>query len=1738
MPLQKTRNFLRIFLCLALVMLATRAHGQQHTNNERGLSAPSTQTGEMDTVNLYNGNLALTIPIGQSYNTGGNLNYGLTLVYNSNAWDFRTQYDSVVNRDQLQAVPDPKTNAGMGWHLSLGALYAPQTPNFNPNVGNWIYVSPDGSEHRFYDNLHSSDPVTSGIQYTRDNSYLRLNVAQRQVETPDGQMMVFRADGQLSRISDRFGNFLNVTVGSGLWTLSDSVGRVHRVYLDLTGQVYRVELAAFGSLSAAYQFLYDENVAIDRHKKNGYHWPAGQEQARVSLLRRVTLPANGGSYQFDYYRANNTAGSEVSGLIKSAVLPTLGRYRWEYTRYQLSDYGSASKPPLPTLGLGLSIESADGVALKEIADGSGVVIGSWRYRQQLTIVPAGVNTGKYTAYTMTTVSSPEGDETVNYFNTTSSSWDYSLPYTPFTTNPQNSLLFLSQEIYAGPVANNQKRRSVYVRYESDVTAPGTNFSLDSFREFNRRLAQQRTVFHDDSDYYDETALSNFDGLGNYRQTVHGGSFPRNANVEVTRTTFVNYNPGAGQFSFDPETGAPQDDNSFTLPPTTAPWILNTYNSAAATENGQTATTFFCFDQSTGFLKGRRVRNNAPQDLTGKTDVVTRYSQHATGAVSKEEYFGGDNGNAGDSSTALCALLPTLSGNAYQINYDYAYGSLKQKTYVEANGTTPVLTLIDRDIDLNTGLSGADRNASRITTNYEYDVLGRMVWSKPRVESGISNGAWMQLTYTPTSLNTKRWPSGITSGQPLTESTITLDSLGRNLREDNTMPNPSGMGSIISSRVTSYNALGWTLSVSEWMTGTPSRKTSYSDFDPFGRPGTVIAADGHWSTISYSGIRVVTTRVTLGTLGPVIANLAEDPPRPDPAAEEPAPPDGAAEVAAASPTPPAGEEVVATTEIRDQQGRLWKAINDSEGTNRFVSEYFYDNRDRLTVVKLSPPGGGANQSRFFSYDTRGFMLSETQPETGVTSYGNYDALGHPGSKKTGTDALFGLTMQYDRAERVNKIIQASNGRLLKEYTYGSGTTPANRSAGKVVTAIRHNWHDRFGLDVTVSESYTYAGLAGMSSRRDTAVSTGQSFTQQFTYDDLGNVSKLTYPTCLLASCPPSASQVREVNYSYTNGYLTSIPGYVNSITYHPNGLVRQMVYPTANLVTWNQDNDANAIARPARLRTTNVLGQTTGSANFDSGQYKYDGGGNITRIGSDYYIYDRLNRLTEGSAYRSPNWLQTYTYDWFGNVTNILTTDQSLNLTARAIAVDRNTNRVSDPNLAAYDVAGNQTRNGSYSLGYDSFNMAKSLQLPTAVPNVYTADWLYLYTAGDERLWSYNLKANKSYWRLRDLQGNVLREFIEAAAGSGKETDPNAPASDDPAVYFPDAAVSGTVFTLAKDYIYSGRRLVGAIASGVPSYFLLDHLGSPRLTVNSSGRIVESHDYLPFGKEATTANTFNETMKFTGHERDVNEPGVEDDFDYMHARYYNSNYSRFLSPDPGPSANQSSSQSWNRYAYVANNPMNSIDPDGRVGAYYVSWQAGSDFSSLYTPLDAICDAAPADMRASARQSVPFILHAAESEGLSREQLAYVLATMQVESKLGGQMHELYNGNRSTYFESKYGYQTSKGKELGNTKPGDAVTYAGAGYIQITGKGQYARLSKLVRLDLVSNPSAVLDPRVAARIAVTGTLYGQFTYKGLGRYVNDTKTDFTNARRSINGQDRAAEIAGYARSYLNALYLSGW
>ena len=158
-------------------------------------------------------------------------------------------------------------------------------------------------------------------------------------------------------------------------------------------------------------------------------------------------------------------------------------------------------------------------------------------------------------------------------------------------------------------------------------------------------------------------------------------------------------------------------------------------------------------------------------------------------------------------------------------------------------------------------------------------------------------------------------------------------------------------------------------------------------------------------------------------------------------------------------------------------------------------------------------------------------------------------------------------------------------------------------------------------------------------------------------------------------------------------------------------------------------------------------------------------------------------------------------------------------------------------------------------------------------------------------------------------------------------------------------------------------------------------------------------------------------------------------------------------------------------------------------------------------------------------------------------AYAFATAYHETAHTMQPIDEYGGE--AYFFRRYDPQGNRpdiARQLGNTQPGDGAKYHGRGYVQLTGRTNYTIAAGKVGIDLVLHPERALDDDVAAKVMRRGMQEGWFTGKSFASYLPgagpaDTPA-YTQARRIINGQDCAAEIAAYALHFEIALTAGGW
>lgn len=114
-----------------------------------------------------------------------------------------------------------------------------------------------------------------------------------------------------------------------------------------------------------------------------------------------------------------------------------------------------------------------------------------------------------------------------------------------------------------------------------------------------------------------------------------------------------------------------------------------------------------------------------------------------------------------------------------------------------------------------------------------------------------------------------------------------------------------------------------------------------------------------------------------------------------------------------------------------------------------------------------------------------------------------------------------------------------------------------------------------------------------------------------------------------------------------------------------------------------------------------------------------------------------------------------------------------------------------------------------------------------------------------------------------------------------------------------------------------------------------------------------------------------------------------------------------------------------------------------------------------------------------------------------------------------------------------YGRGAGKSYGIPDPKTKQAYYGRGYVQLTWKSNYQKAKDRLGPDFVNDATLALNPTHAANIMFRGMSEGWFTGKKLSDYFTATTSDPVNARRIINGTDKASTIAGYYTKFLDAL-----
>ena len=163
----------------------------------------------------------------------------------------------------------------------------------------------------------------------------------------------------------------------------------------------------------------------------------------------------------------------------------------------------------------------------------------------------------------------------------------------------------------------------------------------------------------------------------------------------------------------------------------------------------------------------------------------------------------------------------------------------------------------------------------------------------------------------------------------------------------------------------------------------------------------------------------------------------------------------------------------------------------------------------------------------------------------------------------------------------------------------------------------------------------------------------------------------------------------------------------------------------------------------------------------------------------------------------------------------------------------------------------------------------------------------------------------------------------------------------------------------------------------------------------------------------------------------------------------------------------------------------------------------------------------------------LLDVAQARGVPLFHLAYILGGVYHET--GGMMVPVREGFAKTDIGARRVVaKRSYGKPAG---PYNHVYY-GRGRIQNTWLRNMETLSKRFGHDFVKNPDLLLDPAIDAVVTIVGHQEGLWTGKKLSDYIGDGRVDYVNARRIVNGTDKAKQIAVYAKAFETALRAAGY
>jgi RHS repeat-associated protein len=557
-----------------------------------------------------------------------------------------------------------------------------------------------------------------------------------------------------------------------------------------------------------------------------------------------------------------------------------------------------------------------------------------------------------------------------------------------------------------------------------------------------------------------------------------------------------------------------------------------------------------------------------------------------------------------------------------------------------------------------------------------------------------------------------------------------------------------------------------------------------------------------------------------------------------------------------------EESKATKFLLDAYGHTNQIVEVTSGGN-YTTTLRYDKAGSLT--NIADHAGNASE---YAYNDLGELIIMADPDMGVWEYRRDFA----GRIREQVDAKTNL-VRFDYTDPLGRLKSRNAYNPQGAFVFGV-TNFYDSSDDGAFTAFSGQLYKATDSEGWQKNGYDVRGRTLKTARFLTK--NGQTYTNQFVYDDADRVRTNIYP----ANGPT-------IRQSYdTAGNLSEIRRIdgTNNLAYYQirgfNALGQQVGINFGNGVISTNDYWTTS----KRLRR--VVTFKSGSTNIQDLTYSYDKAANVKSITDGVYSgsaaatltsiqYDDLHRLT--SLTHPTQGTKTYSYSAIGNIA--ANGEIGADTYNYGVRMPHAVKTVGSIRSYGYDANGNMISRNGQRLDYDLENrLARVISL--------TSTNIFGYDGGGTRLWK---------------QGtNTLQVWI---GGLYEEKQGR--------VLFHVQTEDLTVCTF------------DATTTNVFEYYHNDHLHSTSVLTDKSGNRVQHHEYSAFGRDR-----FTESAVAFPLSRRYNSKSLDEDTGlyFYGARYYDPELGRFLQPDT-IIPELGNPQSYNRYSYVLNNPLKHVDPDG-------------------------------------------------------------------------------------------------------------------------------------------------------------------------------------------------------------------